>query len=59
VQGYQPVAQAVPEPGILNVVVPPGVQPGSVITVATPKGDQIEATVPGGVGPGQEFKISY
>jgi hypothetical protein len=61
--GYQPVptAQAISPgaPRFINVVVPPGVEPGSLLTVSTPEGQTIQITVPSGAYAGYEFKVQY
>jgi len=64
--GYQSVPTAQPispmppgGPHVMNVVVPAGVVPGSMLTVATPDGQTIQVTVPDGIVAGQEFKVQY
>jgi hypothetical protein len=63
--GYQPIptAQPVPAEGAaprsLSVVVPPGAEPGSLLTVTTPEGQSIQVSVPAGAYAGYEFKVQY
>ena len=42
---------------VVEVTVPPGVNPGSMIQVATPSGQTIAAIVPPGAGEGTTFQI--
>jgi hypothetical protein len=57
-QMYPPTAQPVGG-RIMNVVVPNGVVPGSLLTVVTPDNITIQVSVPPGMNAGQEFKVQY
>ena len=44
---------------VLQVIVPPGAHPGSVLTVSDPtSGSQLQVRVPSGVAPGMRFNVA-
>jgi len=53
------VPQPPPGLGTVSVTVPEGCEAGSQISVNAPDGQQLTATVPGGLSPGMSFDVSY
>ena len=49
---------AVAPPGLVQVLVPPGVEPGGLFTIQTPSGDMLQVTCPPGASAGQQIQVA-